>query len=689
MKRILRLLIYCLCTVLMAILLLPLKGSAASIVSGFPLPVTGNPYYVTVLNQYSDGGEHSSYINKYVLGKSTAPNDIVADIAASSGTSVYAVTGGTVITSTFSNGGGNYVVIKHNDGTYSYYGHLSSRSVAKGNTVSQGQTIGYVGMTGSATGYHLHFEWSGHDPYCEFAAKGYVQISSNSGASIHPHNHGTVTPVGGEITFSNMRAENVTTDDAKIIGTINNPSGSMVTRVWVIVEEEGTGDQWSFSENCGLTKTSFNMWYTLKSEWKELKDGTKYYYIFQAEVNGKWYSSGYYTFYTTDTISPQISDVRVENITSSGYDVSCVASDNKMVSKVQFPTWTSNNGQDDLIWHDAINQGGRYVFHVNTADHKNESGRYITHIYAWDSDGNSSNSEVEVDVPTPTIRAEKVNLISTPESQATAIISATVSPANATISSILWSSSNTNVAVVQKDPNNPLQARMIGLSTGNCTITVKINNGECSESIDVKVNIEDSDVESDELSTLQENSENKEVIKEDEDYKEDKPSLTIGDTTEVEGLIYLIKENDEVEVISDEGLTTNNLVIPDTIEVEKKTYIVTSIGKAAFRDNSYIVSAKIGNNITEINDEAFKNCKCLKKVIIGDGVTQIGRKTFNKCKKLKTIEIKSTYISKIGKRAFSGVAKKAKFRIPSWKMKKYKKLIKKAGAPKNAKYLSV
>lgn len=55
-------------------------------------------------------------------------------------------------------GYGNYVVIQH-DSTYStLYGHMASVSVSVGDTVSQGQTLGYVGSTGFSTGFHLHFE---------------------------------------------------------------------------------------------------------------------------------------------------------------------------------------------------------------------------------------------------------------------------------------------------------------------------------------------------------------------------------------------------------------------------------------------------------------------------------------------------------------------------------------------------
>ncbi len=55
-------------------------------------------------------------------------------------------------------GFGDYVVIDHGDGVRAYYAHLSHVSVTQGQTVSQGQTIGYMGCTGYSTGWHLHFE---------------------------------------------------------------------------------------------------------------------------------------------------------------------------------------------------------------------------------------------------------------------------------------------------------------------------------------------------------------------------------------------------------------------------------------------------------------------------------------------------------------------------------------------------
>ena len=80
------------------------------------------------------------------------------DIPAPSGTPIRAAKSGVVVISTYGSSYGNYVVIAHSDGSRTMYAHQSQRAVSAGQTVSQGQTIGYVGSTGNSTGSHLHFE---------------------------------------------------------------------------------------------------------------------------------------------------------------------------------------------------------------------------------------------------------------------------------------------------------------------------------------------------------------------------------------------------------------------------------------------------------------------------------------------------------------------------------------------------
>ncbi|WP_395059690.1 M23 family metallopeptidase [Polaromonas sp.] len=81
------------------------------------------------------------------------------DFAAATGTPARTVGDGVVEFAGAQNGYGNVVFIKHRNGHETVYAHLSKISVQRGQTVSQGQTIGLVGATGWATGPHLHFEF--------------------------------------------------------------------------------------------------------------------------------------------------------------------------------------------------------------------------------------------------------------------------------------------------------------------------------------------------------------------------------------------------------------------------------------------------------------------------------------------------------------------------------------------------
>lgn len=74
------------------------------------------------------------------------------------GAPILASDGGTVCTAEYSSSYGNYVMIDHGNGNLTLYAHMSGIAVSNGQQVSQGQTIGYVGHTGWATGDHLHFE---------------------------------------------------------------------------------------------------------------------------------------------------------------------------------------------------------------------------------------------------------------------------------------------------------------------------------------------------------------------------------------------------------------------------------------------------------------------------------------------------------------------------------------------------
>ncbi|MFF5982758.1 M23 family metallopeptidase [Streptomyces olindensis] len=109
-------------------------------------------------------------VKKYKLSASFAQNGGMwqsthsgQDYAVPSGTQVVAAHGGTVVKAGGNGAGdgpayGNAVVIKHGNGTYSQYAHLSKVKVKAGQIVKTGQEIARSGNTGNSSGPHLHFE---------------------------------------------------------------------------------------------------------------------------------------------------------------------------------------------------------------------------------------------------------------------------------------------------------------------------------------------------------------------------------------------------------------------------------------------------------------------------------------------------------------------------------------------------
>jgi len=81
------------------------------------------------------------------------------DYYAPRGTPVYSAGDGAVTRSAYSRTNGHHVYVKHANSIETKYLHFTNRAVKKGQKVKQGQTIGYVGSTGLATGPHLHYEF--------------------------------------------------------------------------------------------------------------------------------------------------------------------------------------------------------------------------------------------------------------------------------------------------------------------------------------------------------------------------------------------------------------------------------------------------------------------------------------------------------------------------------------------------
>lgn len=96
------------------------------------------------------------------------------DLAAPTGTPIYATRSGTVDTASYNGSAGYYVQINHGDGFRSIYMHMTHYVVYSGQHVTQGQVIGYCGSTGGSTGPHLHFGISYNGSYVNPA--NYIRI---------------------------------------------------------------------------------------------------------------------------------------------------------------------------------------------------------------------------------------------------------------------------------------------------------------------------------------------------------------------------------------------------------------------------------------------------------------------------------------------------------------------------------
>ena len=120
--------------------------------------VTSSTKYITGSGRFIWPVPNYRYCSRWYGGRHRG-----VDICAPAGTPIYASAGGTVAKAGYNKAGagtgyGYSVIINHGGGYSSVYAHCLSLAVSAGQTVKQGQLIGYLGSTGRSTGNHCHFE---------------------------------------------------------------------------------------------------------------------------------------------------------------------------------------------------------------------------------------------------------------------------------------------------------------------------------------------------------------------------------------------------------------------------------------------------------------------------------------------------------------------------------------------------
>ena len=223
----------------------------------------------------------------------------------------------------------------------------------------------------SGDGYYYFRLTSTTDSYTIYGLAGYM-VSVNAGS------HGTVKPNSSAPTMSSFSGG--IKSGATIYSSTYNwyPSGSWSTTIdaYAVADSGYKFSSWSQNPS-GSTMTANR---TITANF--VKDA--------------------------DTTNPVIHRSTYVQNGSVGYNVYVYATDNVGINRVQFPTWTTYNGQDDIqsSWGDNSAASGtsgswtvnglsyNYKYYISVSSHNNEYGPYNTHIYAYDAAGNVASSGI-------------------------------------------------------------------------------------------------------------------------------------------------------------------------------------------------------------------------------------------------------------------------------------------------------
>ena len=120
----------------------------------------------------------------------------------------------------------------------------------------------------------------------------------------------------------------------------------------------------------------------------------------------------------------------------------------------------------------------------------------------------------------------------------------------------------------------------------------------------------------------------------------------------INGIKYRLDEDNlTAEVMENEGYE-GDIIIPETVVFNERTYRVTSIGEGAFYQCESLKSIIIPDSVTSIGDGAFCDCESLTYITIPDSITSIGDCALKECSSLTTITIPNG-ITSIGEGTFS------------------------------------
>lgn len=223
------------------------------------------------------------------------------------------------------------------------------------------------------------------------------------------NNIGTYSGIASDVVLdrtapeiSNVYTEYLSSEGYNIVCNVNDniQVGEVICRVWREGSSEESKNIKGVIVNGNIANVRINI-----SDFGNIEG--KYHaniYAYDTSRNEAIYSGNDCTVYI-DRTPPQLQNVKITDIDSTGYTVTCEATDKFEIDRVQFPTWTAYNNTDDLPpnWNVTPNcsgsrNGNIFSYRVKDSDHNFERGKYITDIYAFDKMGNTALKEIEVNV---------------------------------------------------------------------------------------------------------------------------------------------------------------------------------------------------------------------------------------------------------------------------------------------------
>ena len=347
-----------------------------------------------------------------------------------------------------------------------------------------------------------------------------------------------------------------------------------------------------------------------------------YLYFIDTSGSGEFTELGPWTVNIPKKEPPTIEQVRVSNITTSGYTVSATVKDNYAVGKVQMPTWYQNNasGDPDAAWYDASGNGQTYSCTISRISGKNN---YYTDLYAWDTIGQRTQYAGTVFVQNKTVTFDPNG--GTISQQSKTVINARVQP------------SSGNAAYYSKYGSLPVPTKNGYVFSG--WYTERNGGTKISENTPVTIMSNQTLYAHWELGyydvSLFGRLGNMVTLKKYHGIDLELPndSLEDGDDGDVVFVGWNVREDGQGEAFNPGEIYSEDEPITLYSQWREMTCLELPADLKKIEDQAFMgIKAeviKINSGCEEIGAEAFKNCTELKKVYLPASVTIIAENAFS------------------------------------------------------------